>query len=90
MSVLVVAKASDTHSSTYFTTALVFSSSMEWFVRGGKVEWLLRAINLAINLGLVWWLLPGGTLVDDHPGIKRLPCLPCFRVLPVQPYDIMS
>jgi hypothetical protein len=30
------------------------------------------------------------TLVDCHPGLKRLQCLMCFRVLPVQPYDIMG
>jgi hypothetical protein len=24
-----------------------------------------------------------------HSGLKRLLCLPCFRVLSVQPYDIM-
>jgi hypothetical protein len=28
--------------------------------------------------------------VDCHPGLKRLPCLLCFRVLPVQPYDNMG
>jgi hypothetical protein len=32
----------------------------------------------------------GGTLVDGHPGTKRLPCLPCFSELPVQPYDNMG
>jgi hypothetical protein len=63
---------------------------VEWFVRGGEVEWLPRAIHMAINPGLMWWLLPGGTLVEGHLRIKRLPCLPCFRVLPVQPYDIMG
>jgi hypothetical protein len=62
----------------------------EWFVRGGEVEWLPRAIHLAVNPGLVWWLLPRGTLVDGHPGTKRLLRLPCFRVLSVQPYDIMG
>jgi hypothetical protein len=29
----------------------------------------------------------GSSLVDGHSGLKRLPCLMCFRVLPVQPYD---
>jgi hypothetical protein len=28
--------------------------------------------------------------VDGHPETKRLKCLPCFRVLPVQPYDIIG
>jgi hypothetical protein len=28
--------------------------------------------------------------VDGHPGTKRLICLPCFRELPVQPYDNMG
>jgi hypothetical protein len=54
------------------------------------VEWLPRATHLAINPGLVWWFSPGGTLVDGHPGTKRLICLPCLRVLPVQPYDNMG
>jgi hypothetical protein len=41
------------------------------------------------------YLIEGGvylrsTLVECHSGIKRLPCLPCFRVLPVQPYDNMG
>jgi hypothetical protein len=30
------------------------------------------------------------TLVVCHPGTKRLPCLPCFSELPVQPYDNMG
>jgi hypothetical protein len=38
----------------------------------------------------VWLLSPGSSLEDGHPGLKRLICLPCFRVLPVQPYDIMG
>jgi hypothetical protein len=38
----------------------------------------------------VWLLSPRSTLVDGHPGIKRLLCLPCFRVLPMQPYDTMG
>jgi hypothetical protein len=59
-------------------------------IRGSKVEWLPRATHLAINQGLVWWLSPGGALMDSHPGTKRLLCLSCFRVLPVQPYDIMG
>jgi hypothetical protein len=25
-----------------------------------------------------------------HSGLKRLLCLPCFRVLPVQPYETMG
>jgi hypothetical protein len=54
------------------------------------VEWLPRATHLAINPGHVWWLSPGGALVDGHPGTKRLKCLPCFRVLPVQPYDTIG
>jgi hypothetical protein len=29
-------------------------------------------------------------LTDCHLGLKRLPCLMCFRVLPVQPYDTMG
>jgi hypothetical protein len=33
---------------------------------------------------------PGHTLVDCHPGLKKLPCLLCFRVLPVQPYGTMG
>jgi hypothetical protein len=37
----------------------------------------------------VWLLSPGSSLEDGHSGLKRL-CLPCFRVLPVQPYDIMG
>jgi hypothetical protein len=37
-------------------------------------------------LVLVMWLsLPEGALVDGHPGLKRLICLPCLSVLPVQP-----
>jgi hypothetical protein len=28
--------------------------------------------------------------VDGHLGTKRLPCLPCFSELPVQPYDNMG
>jgi hypothetical protein len=28
--------------------------------------------------------------VDGHPGTKRLPYLPCFSELPVQPYDNMG
>jgi hypothetical protein len=36
------------------------------------------------------WLSPGSTLVDGHLGLKRLICLPCFRVLLVQPYDIIG
>jgi hypothetical protein len=63
---------------------------VEWFVRGGEVEGLPRAIHLAINPGLVWWLSPGGALVDGHLGTKRLICLPCFRVVLVQPYDNMG
>jgi hypothetical protein len=27
---------------------------------------------------------------DCHPGLKRLLCLMCFRVLPLQPYDTMG
>jgi hypothetical protein len=54
------------------------------------VEWLPRATHLAFNPGLVWWFSPGGTLVDGHPGTKRLPCLPYFSELPVQPYDNMG
>jgi hypothetical protein len=38
----------------------------------------------------MWLLSPGSTLVDGHSGLKRLICLPCFRVLPVQPYDTMG
>jgi hypothetical protein len=30
------------------------------------------------------------TTRDGHSGLKRLLCLPCFRVLPVQPYDTMG
>jgi hypothetical protein len=30
------------------------------------------------------------TLVECHSGLKRLTCLPCLRVLPVQPYDNMG
>jgi hypothetical protein len=33
---------------------------------------------------------PGSSLVDGHSGLKRLKYLPCFRVLLVQPYDIMG
>jgi hypothetical protein len=33
---------------------------------------------------------PESTLADCHSGLKRLPCLLCFRVLPVQPYDTMG
>jgi hypothetical protein len=33
---------------------------------------------------------PGRSLVECHSGLKRLPCLLCFRVLPVQPYDTMG
>jgi hypothetical protein len=33
---------------------------------------------------------PGSSLADCHSGLKRLPCLLCFRVLPVQPYDTMD
>jgi hypothetical protein len=54
------------------------------------VEWLPRATHLAVNPGLVWWFSPGGTLVDGHPGTKRLPCLPCFSELPLQPYENMG
>jgi hypothetical protein len=41
------------------------------------------------------YLVEGGvnlrsTLADCHSGLKGLPCLPCFRVLPVQPYDNMG
>jgi hypothetical protein len=38
----------------------------------------------------MWLLSPVSTLVDSHPGLKRLICLLCFRVLLVQPYDIMG
>jgi hypothetical protein len=38
----------------------------------------------------VWLLSPGSTLVDGHPGLKRLISLLCFRVLPVQPYFIIG
>jgi hypothetical protein len=31
-----------------------------------------------------------GATWDCHPGLKRLLCLLCFRVLPVQPYDTMG
>jgi hypothetical protein len=31
-----------------------------------------------------------GATRDCHPGLKRLLCLLCFRVLPVQPYDTMG
>jgi hypothetical protein len=27
---------------------------------------------------------------DCHPGLKGLICFPCFRVLPVQPYDTIG
>jgi hypothetical protein len=54
------------------------------------VEWLSRTTHMAINPGFVWLSSPGGTLVDGHPGTKRLPCLPCFSELPVQPYDNMG
>jgi hypothetical protein len=30
------------------------------------------------------------SLADWHSGLKRLPCLLCFRVFPVQPYDNMG
>jgi hypothetical protein len=41
------------------------------------------------------YLVEGGvnlrsSLEDCHSGLKRLPCLPCFRILPVQPYDNMG
>jgi hypothetical protein len=49
---------------------------VDWFVDRGDVEWLPRATHLAINLGFVWLSSPGGTLVDGHPGTKRLPRLP--------------
>jgi hypothetical protein len=32
----------------------------------------------------------GSTLADCHSGLKRLPYLLCFRVLPVQPYAIID
>jgi hypothetical protein len=32
----------------------------------------------------------GSSLADCHSGLKRLPCLLCFRVLPMQPYDNMG
>jgi hypothetical protein len=38
----------------------------------------------------VWLLSPGSTLVDGHLGLKRLICIPHFRVLLVQPYDLMG
>jgi hypothetical protein len=38
----------------------------------------------------VWLLSPRSSLEDGHPGLKRLICLPCFRVLLVQPCDIMG
>jgi hypothetical protein len=54
------------------------------------VEWLPRTTQLAVNPGFVWWFSPGGALVDGHPGTKRLPYIPCFNELPVQPYDNMG
>jgi hypothetical protein len=30
------------------------------------------------------------SLRNGHSGLKRLLCLLCFRVLPVQPYDTMG
>jgi hypothetical protein len=41
-----------------------------------------RLVEDGVNLG--------STLVDCHLGLKRLLCLLCFRVLPVQPYDTMG
>jgi hypothetical protein len=31
-----------------------------------------------------------GATQDCHSGLKRLLCLLCFRVLPMQPYDTMG
>jgi hypothetical protein len=47
-----------------------------------------------VSLGASY-LVEGGvnlrsTLADCHSALKRLPCLPCFRVLRVQPYDNMG
>jgi hypothetical protein len=36
------------------------------------------------------WGEPWSTLVECHSGLRRLLCLLCFRVLPVQPYDTMG
>jgi hypothetical protein len=38
----------------------------------------------------VWLLSPGSTLVDGHLGLKKLICIPRFRLLLVQPYDLMG
>jgi hypothetical protein len=38
----------------------------------------------------VWLLSPGSSLEDGHSGLKRLIYLLYFRVLPMQPYDIMG
>jgi hypothetical protein len=63
---------------------------VDWFVDGGDVEWLLRATYL-VDLTMVCGNNQRvSTLVYCHPGTKRLPCLPCFSELPVEPYDIMG
>jgi hypothetical protein len=41
-----------------------------------------RLVEGGVNLG--------STLADCHSGLKRLPCLLCFRVLPMQPDDTMG
>jgi hypothetical protein len=60
---------------------------------------LIEAAMLSGYLGLhmpgyqsrtVSLLSPGSSLEDGHSGLKRLIYLLYFRVLPMQPYDIMG
>jgi hypothetical protein len=58
---------------------------VEWFVRGGEVEWL------------PWGYMPQENVVDRgentcgwSPKIKEITMSYVFSVLPVKPYDIMG
>jgi hypothetical protein len=51
-------------------------------IRGGEVGGLWdTCLERMCAQGVTW---------NCHPGLKRLLCLLCFSVLPVQPYDTMG